>query len=420
MLSVEHATNGSSGAPTNDSVHPRWVRETTARPLDRRRLHAAKAAFTTRRIDLRSLFADTEPTLLSGAIRPRAGDLVLARVDRIGHHRKIELTSGRRAGLHLGDEILVVYGDRYATDQFESHVPLKLGRTQLVASGGIASTVLSRSGAVRRATEINALGLVADHLGMPINLSDFTIDRVEPTSERPPSIAVFGTAMNSGKTTTVQSLVRGVRLAGGKPGATKVTGTGSGADYWVMVDAGAHCVADFTDVGLATTFRIPFQTIEANFVHLVNHLTNQGCSEIVIEVADGLFQTETAQLIRSDAFRELVDGVIFAASDAMGALAGSRHLLELDVPLLCVSGLLTRSPLAHREAAEFCDVPVIATPALSDPDTAMMLMKGGDIDLDRLERQVGREFDDDDDADELPPPAPAFDANPLQPLGGLL
>ncbi len=63
--------------------------------------------------------------------------------------------------------------------------------------------------------------------------------------------------MNSGKTTTVQSLVLGLRAAGEVVGATKVTGTGSGADYWVMVDAGAACVADFTDVGLASTYRVP-------------------------------------------------------------------------------------------------------------------------------------------------------------------
>ncbi len=388
----------------NGRPHPRWVRETAAPRLDRARLLGAKASFTTRRVDLDDLYRNGAPTLLTGAIRPRPGDVVLARVDRIGQHRRIELTTGRRAVLHEGDEILVTYGDRYATDQFESHVPLGLGRTQLVASGGIASTVLSRSGAVRRATDITALGLIADRHGEPVNLSAYTIERRSPAIERPPSIAVLGTAMNSGKTTTVQSIVRGVRLAGGKPGATKVTGTGSGADYWVMVDAGAHCVADFTDVGLATTFRVPFVEIEANFVHLVDHLTNQGSSEIVIEVADGLFQTETAQLLRSSVFRDHVDGVIFAASDAMGALAGSQHLLGLGVPLLCVSGLLTQSPLAQREAAEVCDVPVIATPALSDPDVAMMLMKGGSIDLVRLERQIGRDLDDAEADDILPPP----------------
>lgn len=400
------ATNGASGEP--GASHPRWVRATSAMPLPLDRLQRAKAAFTTRHIHLDSLVADSEPTLLAGAIRPRAGDVVLARVDRIGQHGRIELTTGRRARLHVGDEILVVFGDRYATDQFESHVPSRLGRTQLVASGGIASSVRSRSGAVRRATDITALGLVADRFGSPINLSQFTIDTPLPSIERPPSIAVFGTAMNSGKTTTVESLVRGIRVAGGKPGATKATGTGSGADYWVMVDAGAHCVADFSDVGLPTTFRIPFEIIEKKFVRLVDHLTNQGCSEIVIEVADGLFQTETAQLLRSEVFRSCVDGVIFAASDAMGALAGSRHLLDLDLPLRCVSGLLTRSPLAHREAAEFCDVPVIATPQLSDPDVATMLMKGGIIDLARLERPFGEGLNDPDLDDLLPPPVGEF------------
>ena len=378
----------------NGAARPRWVRETAVAPLSLERLRGAKAAFTTRRVQLDALFDGAPPTLVSGAIRPRPGDLVLARVDRIGQHGRIELTTGRRARLHLDDEIVVVFGDRYAPDQFESNVPSRLGATHLVASGGIASTVLSRSNAVRRATDITALGLIADAFGMPINIAEFAIDCPEPSIERPPSIAVIGTSMNSGKTTTVQSLVRGVRLAGGKPGATKVTGTGSGADYWVMVDAGAHCVADFTDVGLPSTFRIPFDVIEANFVYLVDHLTNQGCTEIVIEVADGLFQAETAQLVRSDAFRAYVDGVIFAASDAMGAVAGSRHLLDVGVPLLGVSGLFTRSPLAQREVADNCGVPVLCTHDLTDPHTATMLMKGV-VDL-RIGRSAGGHPDDAD------------------------
>ncbi|MBK5287206.1 MAG: DUF1611 domain-containing protein [Acidimicrobiia bacterium] len=380
------------------------MRETVADPLRRERMQRVKAAFTTRRMNVDDLFADGQvPTLLSGAVRPRAGDVVLARVDRIGQHGRIELTNGRRARLHVGDEILVVYGDRYATDQFESYVPIRLGRTSLVASGGIASTVQSRSGAVRRATTITALGLLGDRYGMPINISQFALDTSPPCVERPSTIAVFGTAMNSGKTTTVESLVRGVWLAGGMPGAAKATGTGSGADYWVMTDAGAHCVADFTDIGLPTTFRIPFEVVEAGFVQLVDHLTNEGCSDIVIEIADGLFQTETAQLLRSEIFREYVDGVIFAASDAMGALAGSRHLLDLDMPVRCVSGLLTRSPLAHREAADHCPVPVIATPRLSDPDIASVLFKGNDIDLEQLEALAQRvEVDDEVDLEAAP------------------
>jgi hypothetical protein len=396
--------NGKNAPPRR-----RTAREPSVTSLSLERLLRAKAAFTMRRIDLDALYADAEPKLLSGAIRPRPGDVVLARVDRIGQHGRIELTSGRRARLHLGDEILVVFGDRYAPDQFESHVPLRLGATQLVASGGVASTVLSRSDAVRRATDITALGLLADRFGMPVNIAEFAIECPEPTVPRPRTIAVIGTSMNSGKTTTVESLVRGLALAGGKPGATKVTGTGSGADYWVMIDAGAHCVVDFTDAGLPSTFRIPFDVIEANFVYLVDHLTNQGCSEIVIEVADGVFQAETAQLIRSEAFRAYVDGVIFAAADAMGAVAGARHLVDADIPLLGVAGLFTRSPLAQRETAANCGVPVLCIQDLVDPDTATVLMKGGPVDTGRpLQAPVQLPDLDPSEADE--PDAPEREA----------
>jgi hypothetical protein len=319
--------------------------------------------------------------LVSGAVRPRSGDLVMARVDRIGHHSRLELPNGRRARMHVGDEILVVYGDRYAPDQFESHVPFDLGRTQLVASGGVASTVLSRNSAVRRATEITPIGLVCDGSGIPVNIAEFALACPEPSRERPPTIAVLGTSMNAGKTTAVQSLVRGARRAGGRPGATKVTGTGSGADYWVMVDAGAHRVVDFTDVGLASTFRVPFDIVEANAIGLIDYLTESECTEIVVEVADGLFQMETAHLLANEEFCSRIDGVIFAAGDAMGAVAGSRHLLERGLPLLGVTGVFTRSPLGQREAMANSDVPVLAADELTDPHIATLLFKGGALEL---------------------------------------
>ncbi|MDO5629074.1 MAG: hypothetical protein Q4G43_12205 [Mobilicoccus sp.] len=127
-------------------------------------------------------------TLAGGAIRPRSGDVVLARVAKLGHHRRIEQPNGRKSLLHLGDHVIVSYADRYATDQFESHVPATLGPTALVAGGGIASKVLSRSGAVRAATRIVPVGLVADARGRPLNVADFALPVVEvPSADRAPS-----------------------------------------------------------------------------------------------------------------------------------------------------------------------------------------------------------------------------------------
>jgi hypothetical protein len=122
-------------------------RRITVQTLGERQLSRAKSSFAIRRVP-----RDAMQTVVSGMVRPRSGDVVLASVSRLGQHRRIEQPSGRRSTLHVGDEILVAYADRYAPDQFESHVPDSLGKVQLVASGGIASAALSRSLDVRAAT----------------------------------------------------------------------------------------------------------------------------------------------------------------------------------------------------------------------------------------------------------------------------
>ena len=92
------------------------------------RLGRAKLAYTTRQVPAEALqrLIELDPDGDAGP-RPRAGDLLLARVEQLGHHRRIELANGRRASLFEDDEIVVCYGNRYAPDQFEGEVPLDLG-----------------------------------------------------------------------------------------------------------------------------------------------------------------------------------------------------------------------------------------------------------------------------------------------------
>jgi hypothetical protein len=339
------------------------------------RLERAQAAFATRRVPRTAM-----QTLVGGTVRPRSGDLVLASVSRLGQHQWIARPDGRRAALHLHDEIIVAYADRYATDQFESHVPDNLGPTQLVASGGIAARMITRSRDVRAATDILPLGLIGDDRGRPLNVADFALEPEPPADQRPRTICVLGTSMNSGKTTTVHALVHGLDRAGARPGAAKATGTGAGGDYWVMLDAGAHRMLDFTDVGLASTYRRAMPVIERTFSELVNHLTVSGCGVNLIEVADGIYQRETAALIESPVFRDMVDAIVFASADAMGAAAGVAHLRSLDLPIVAVAGRITRSPLATREAEAVTGLPVLTLPQLGDP-TAICGLLGLDPSL---------------------------------------
>lgn len=342
----------------------RHGRRISVQSLGVARRDRAKSGFTTRHVP-----RDAMLTLIGGMVRPRSGDVVLAAVARLGQHRRIEQPSGRRANLHIGDEILVVYADRYAPDQFEAQVPGDLGRAQLVAAGGIASAMLSRSLDVRNATDIVPIGLVGDGHGRALNIADFALKPVVVQRERPRTVAVIGTSMNSGKTTTIHYLVHGLSRAGARPGATKVTGTGSGGDYWVMIDAGAHRMLDFTDVGLASTYRQPMPEIERAFVELVDHLTVSGAGVNFVEVADGIYQRETSRLIESKIFHAIVDVVLFAAADATGAVAGAAHLKAIGLNVAGVTGRITRSPLAMREAAAATGLPVLTIAQLSDAST---------------------------------------------------
>ncbi|MBL8250753.1 MAG: DUF1611 domain-containing protein [Candidatus Competibacter sp.] len=315
-------------------------------PLRAERLAGVRVAYSARRVA-----RETMATLLRGPIKPRAGDLVLARVDRLGQHQRIELPHGRRAQLYEGDEIIVCYGDRYAPDQFEAIVPDRLEECHLVAGGGIAARMLSRHGSMKRPTTITPLGLVGDADGHRLKVADWGLDKPAATARRPYTLAVAGTAMNAGKTTTAANLIKGLVKAGLKVGAAKVTGTGAGGDRWTLVDAGAHSVLDFTDVGYASTYRVPAPQVETIMTQLCGHLAAEAVEFIVLEIADGLFQDETARLLASPTFAHCVDGIMFAAGDALGALAGVEWLRRRHLPVQAVSGLLTASPLAIREAA---------------------------------------------------------------------
>ena len=333
------------------------------------RVQTAKAAFTTGRVPMSKAVC-----LLSGPIQPQAGDLVLARVKEIRRHKKLELPSGRLAQIFRGDEIIVCYGNRYAPDQYEAFVPGDLGPCQLVAAGGIVARLTSKCVTIADPTEIEPLGILAEANGKRLNLIDWALPMHPLPANRPPTVAVIGTSMNAGKTTSVSRLIRGLAQSGYRVGAAKITGTGSGPDRWSMIDSGADCMVDFTDAGFASTFRCSTDEIEGVLCTLIDYLTEKQCHVIVIEVADGVMQKETAELVRSPCFRNAVDGILFAAGDAMGAVAGVQWLHQHQWPVLGVSGRLTASPLAVCEARQAIEVPIFHADELATPEIAGSLI----------------------------------------------
>lgn len=319
--------------------------------LSRTRINRTKRAFTTRRIPIRDM-----QTLVSGDIKPETGNVVLATVHELGKHRKIESIHGRRAMMMPGDEILVCYGNRYAPDQFEAIIGNDLGLCDLVAGGGVASRELCRHDKMLPATQIMPIGLVGNGRGVPLNVYNYRIDYGPSNLTKSDLngmkvIVVAGTAMNSGKTFTAASVIRGLNLSGYKVSGIKSTGTGSGHDLWTMKDMGAEVVMDFTDAGFTSTYKIPDDQIADGVLGLIYQSSVRNCDFAIVEIADGLQHIETATLLRSPKLHAVVHRAVFAAYDSLGARAGYNEMLELGYDVVTVSGQLTRSPLAMREAA---------------------------------------------------------------------
>ncbi len=339
-------------------------------PLLQRRLAGAKRAYTARHFTEFS----AAHLLDDKSLAPRSGDLVLARVDKLGKHAQLEQSNGRKSTLFVGDEIVVAYAARYAPDQFEAHVPGDLSPCQLVAGGGVAARVLSKNVGIAAATEITPLGLLADAAGQRLNLAQHALAVRPAAARRPVTLASVGTSMNAGKTTSAAHLIRGLVRAGYKVGAAKITGTGSGNDPWLLRDAGAQAVLDFTDAGFASTHLITLSELHAVMQRLLSNLAAQQVDAIVVEVADGLFQCETAQLLKSPEFKEAIDGLVFSSGDAMGAAAGANWLQAQGLPVLALAGVLTKSPLARREAHEATGLPVLGLEELGDAEVAARLL----------------------------------------------
>lgn len=346
-----------------------------------RRLLRAKKAYSTRFV---AAAIEQDPgafgLMTDPARAPRAGDVVLARVVTIGQHKRLESPASRRQILFEGDEIVVAYGSRYAADQFLAVIPEDLGECHLAAAGGLASRVVDQHAAIDDATVIEPVGLLTSG-NRVVNLSTFaphTARAASPASGAAagvPVIAVVGTSMNSGKSTTLACLARGLTAAGLTVHAGKATGTGAGNDAHLYTDAGAGLVVDFTDFGLPSTFGRSFEEVRDVFATMTEVLASpagHGAPDVVlIEIADGIFQGDTSRLLTDDAFRSVVDRVVFAAGDALGASGGIAALRALGCEPSVVSGVLTASPLATAEARAALDVGVVPTYDLCLPSVAL-------------------------------------------------
>ena len=281
---------------------------------------------------------------------PQIGDVLLAKVVSVGDKNTLQTKDGRNLELHAGDKILVAYGNRYAVSEYHAHIPKDMRVCHLVSSGGVASLIEGTNSFMGKPTQIKPLGLALNAQGNVMNMKDYALRPVGFTMrQRPINLVILGTGMDSGKTTTGAALVKGLERAGFEPGFGKMTGTGLSSDIHKPQDAGAVAICDFVDMGYPSTYEVATSELEEVFDALTTNLALRGSKVNIIEIADGVLQSDNQKLLRSPSFTSKVDGVILAGAGGLSALYAVEELHRLDIPVLAVSGLFTSAPLAVKE-----------------------------------------------------------------------
>ena len=311
---------------------------------------------------------DLEGRLVEPGRPPKAGDVVVAEVLEVGHNQRLELRDGRRATLFAGDLVGVVHAFVNPGRSSDGAEPAGIPVFSLLNAGGLCGEFLDSATGVARIADPTRLGL-RGHLSLHsecIGLRQYGLGSAERSALQAKTIAVVGSGPESGKTTAASSLVHGLTRAGHRVAFGKPCGVASHRDASLMLDAGALYVLDFLDVGYPSTARCSPQEIAGIVDALHAALSAQRPDYVVLEFAEGLAQRETSLALDRVFARFPIVHTVYAAHDTLGVREGLARLRHLGARGMSVSGRVTCSPLALREAQEENEVPVLRAEELRE------------------------------------------------------
>ena len=321
----------------------------------------AKWAFTTRRVDqldVQGLNSD-----VSGAV---SGDLVLCEILEINQHKKLQLANRRYSDSYVGDRIVVCLGDRYAPDQFEGRAELDGESADLIAAGGVVGQVEHAHQSMSRPTKVRTLGLLTDAHDKVINISRYAL----PPSSIPlrlTVIGVVGASMNSGKNDCVCKF--GTRF-----GACWISRRRCQSHRYRSIRR-LQCHGGCWRAGtrlhgcrLADHLsRSRFRTLSGVLKPSLAQRRHGAPKSSWWSLPMEFFNVRQLQILSSSAIRDRLDGVMFAAPDALSSAGGVAHLESIGLSPFAVSGKVTCSPLATKEAYTVTGVPHLSRGELCDP-----------------------------------------------------
>ncbi len=298
--------------------------------------------------------------------QPIAGDVAIFEVVSIGSLNAIQDYQGRNCYIFEGDKIMLTFGNRYASNQFEGYIPENYQMEyDLIGKGGVAGIVVSmyHKLELKGPTKLKLVGFATNEDGKVINTIYHHRKPIKFDAQKVrnfKTILSIGSSMDSGKTTTAAYLCRGLKSSGYTVAYIKLTGTVFNKDRMLAYDCGADVVSDFSDFGFPSTYLCSLDTIMDLYEGLLSDMAKTNPDYVVIEVADGLYQKETNMLIEHTLFTETIDHVILSCSDSLSVNTGIQLLSPIfNNRLFALGGLFTGSPLLIAEVEKQCHIPIL-------------------------------------------------------------
>ncbi|MEM1135042.1 MAG: hypothetical protein AAGI07_04330 [Bacteroidota bacterium] len=313
--------------------------------------------------------------------QPIAGDVAIFEVLALGSLNAIQNEEGRNCYIFTGDKIMLSFGNRYASNQFEGYVPEGYSdEYDLIGKGGVVGKVHSMASRLelKGPTKLRLVGYATDHEGEVINTIYHSGSQVKFNVNKARSyktILSLGSSMDSGKTTSAAHLCRGLKTAGFKVAYIKLTGTVFNKDRMLANDCGADAVADFSELGFPSTYLCSLDCLMNLYESLLSKVASVKPDYVVIEIADGLYQRETNQLLNYPLFRETIDHVMLSCGDSLAANTGIQMLMPLfGHRLFALSGIFTTRPLLIQEVEAQCKLPVLTLEKMQEEQVLMGLL----------------------------------------------
>ena len=291
----------------------------------------------------------TNPIVLSSE-SPRAGDVVVVRaLTDSATYNMLELPTGRLAKINPGDVLIGVLGRRRALKGFVGDVPGTVSagdHLHLLNMGGVIGKCTGHHSSLSDAIQVEVIGLACDEAGRLMNIADAALAPRTTLGDTAPLVIIAGTCMNSGKTYAATELIKQATRAGMRVAAAKLSGIACLRDTLNMADHGAIAIASFLDCGLPST--VGATNLSSVAKTIIARLNESSPDLIVIELGDGLLGGYSVESVFDDLeLREATAGLVFCASDYVGAWGGIELLRRRGIEIDVIAGSVTDSQMGE-------------------------------------------------------------------------